>query len=899
MKIARSAAFAACLALLALPFSGARAQQHAAGGDPGVYTTHLSNGLQVIVVEDHAAPVVECAMWYRFGSLDETPGKTGLAHALEHMMFRGSAHISAGGLDDITERLGAQMNGQTDYDYTQFYFVLPADKLNVALTIEADRMRYALLRQSDWNIERGAVLSELDSDAGSPFFDLLSRVRAAAYPDEPNGRVPIGIRSDVVHATAADIARYYREWYAPNNAALVVAGDADHTTVFHEAEHYFGAIPARRIPAHHYVDPRPAKGAVVEAEFPFPFEVLDLAYAVPGDTEPGEPAISTLATLIANERSPFHRALVDSNVALAIDAESDTQLKGGLLNVFIVLNPGHTGEEAQQIFQTTMERALATGFSPSLVEQARSVTIAQRLFSEDSIQGFGDLAGYTYGIVGEHIRDEDARLAALTQQSLLAAARRYLRTPTVVGHLRPHASPRRSTSNTSSTAINDDFSTRVPNGPIIEPASIRRALRTPTTARSPLFPTTFTLPNGLRVIVQEKSDRPTFTMIGRIASSPAFEPPGEEGMVRLVSDLADYGSAAYPYDQRLQAIDDMGAQIDFGQNFDAKGLARDFDKVVAIVADGEEHPAFPEPWFSRDRGQIANSVAAEQEISGQAIDRLYNQNLLAPDDPALRRASAQTIASITRDDALAFATRYWRPDLTIVAVVGDVTPAQVRAAFERSFAGWKRDGPTPNVRQEPLPAAHAADAYIGTEANEVYVRLGEPAVARTSPDYDAFLVLNQILGASGAFESRLWQELRQKRGLVYAASSRLLADRYRGNFQVELEAAPQHVVSAVAFVRGELRRLQEQPVTATELAEAKLRLAGDALLAESSADGQAQQLLEIAEYGLPLSYYRDRNEELAHITAADVERVAREYLDPDRLIQIYAGPSGPWATEGR
>lgn len=894
MKSALIAAVAG-LSLAALPLS---APSQTTSSDPGIYTTHLRNGLQVIVVEDDSAPVVECAMWYRFGSLDETPGKTGLAHALEHMMFRGSEHISSGGLDDITERLGAQMNGQTDYDYTEFYFVMPADKLDVALTIEADRMQHALLRQSDWEIERGAVLSELDSDAASPFFDLLARVRAAAYPGEPNGRVPIGIRSDVASATAADIARYYREWYAPNNAALVVAGDANHAAVFAAAERYFGGIPSRPIPQHHYIDPRPARGAVVDAEFPFPFEIVDFAYAVPGDTEPGEPAVSTLATLIQNENSPFHQALVDSNIALGIEAESDTQLRGGLLHVFVVLNPGHTSAEAQQVFQSTMNEVLANGFSSSLVEQARAETISQRVFSEDSIGGYGDLAGYTYGIVGEQIHDEDSRLAALTPESLLAVARKYLSQPTVVGHLRPNAAPRPPASDKSSATITDDFSSRIPNGPIIEPASIRAALRTPTTERSTLAPTEFTLPNGLHVLVQVKRDRPTFTLVGRIDSSPAFEPPGEEGMIRLVSDVADYGSQAYPYEGRLTELDDMGAEVTFGQDFSAKGMTTDFDKIVDIVADGEEHPTFPEPWFSRDRGQIANSVAEEERISGEAIERLYQEHLLAPDDPTLRQANADTIASITRDDALAYVARYWRPDLTTIAVVGDVSPQEVRSAFERAFGAWQRIGETPSVTQDALPPAHAADGFIGTEANEVFVRLGQPAVARTSPDYDAFLVLNQILGASGAFESRLWQELRQKRGLVYSADSRLVSDRYRGDFQVEFEAAPSKVEAAVTIVKDELLQLQEHEVTPTELAEAKLRLAGDALLDEASADGQAQQLLEIGEYGLPLTYYRDRNQELASITAADVQRVAREYLQPQRLIVIYAGPSGPWAVQG-
>ncbi len=892
MNTARSAA--AVFALLLTSFVCARAE---ASSDPGIYATHLRNGLQVIVVEDRAIPVVECAVWYRFGSLDETPGRTGLAHALEHMMFRGSEHVSAGALDDITERLGAQMNGQTDYDYTEFYFVMPADKLDVALYIEADRMQHALLRQSDWNIERGAVLSELDGDASSPFFNLLARVRAAAYPDQPNGRVPTGVRADVARATAADIAHYYHEWYAPNNATLVVAGDVQHQAVFNEATHFFGAIPARRIPRHHYIDPTPARGAVVNAQFPFPFEILDLAYAVPGDTEPGEPAVSTLATLIENERSPFYRALVESNIALTIDAESDTQLKGGLLHVFIVLNPGHTSGEAQQAFQSTMNDVLAHGFSPGLVEQARSVTIAQRLFSEDSIAGYGDLAGYTYGLVGEHIADEDARLAALTPQSLLEAARRYLATPTVIGHLRPNASPPSVRSQKSSATISDNFSSRAPSGPIIEPAWIRAAVRKPTTARSPLDPTSFTLPNGLRVLVQVKRDRPTFTLLGHIAYSPAFEPPGQEGMERLVSDVADYGSAAYPFDERRRLIDDMGAQIDFGQDFSAQGRARDFDRIVDIVADGEEHPTFPQSWFLRDRGQMANSISAENHISGEAIDHLYDEHLLAPDDPALRRPDATTIESITRDDALAYVARYWRPDLTTIAVVGNVSPGQVRATFERAFGGWQRLGPKPDVHQPPLPPAHAADGYIGTESNQVYVRLGQPAVSRASPDYDAFLVLNQILGAPGDFESLLWQRLRQQSGLVYSVASSLHADRDRGNFRIELAVAPQNVQLAVSLVRRELRRLQNVPVSAVELQRAKQRLVGGDLIDEASAQGQAQQLLDIGLYGLPLAYYRDRGEELSRVTAADVQRVARRYLRPDELIQIYAGPSGPWSME--
>lgn len=882
-------------ALVATP-SLARAQAASDGiGDRGVYQTRLSNGLQVIVVEDHLAPVVHTTVWYRFGSLYETPGKTGLAHALEHMMFRGTPEISAGGLDDIVARLGAQMNGQTDYDYTNFLFDMPADRVGIALQIEADRMQHASLNQQGWSIERRAVLNEIDGDESSPFFNLLSRVRAAAYPGLPAGRTPTGVRSDVASATPKDIRTYYSEWYAPNNAALVVAGDVNHDTIFAMAKRDFGSIPSHALPKHATTHPQAATGKVVEAEFPFPFEVLDLAYAVPGDTEPGEPAISALSKLIANERGPFYHALVESNVALAIEANADTQLRGGLMNVFIVLNPGHTGEEAQQLFQATMNDALKNGFDPDLVRAAKLETLSERAFSADSIGGYGDLVGYTYGIVGERDRDEDQRLAALTPTDLLNAARTYLATPNVVGHLTPNDKPTRSSSQKSDAQASDNFSGRELSGPVVEPASIRAQLRKPTLARSKLAPVEFTLANGMHVIVQEKHDRATVYIGGSIASSPAFVPPGKEGIGRLASALADFGSEHYDFEQLRKATDDIGASVNLGQTFEARGFARDFDQLLNIVADGEEHPTFPDRWLNLQRAQIANSINSEQSISGVMVDRAYMQRLLAPTDPALRYPSQESVTSITRDDLLAYTKRYWRPDLTTLAIVGDVTPDQARRAVEAAFGSWNNDGTTPSTTQDPLPAPHIGHAYVGTDANQVFIQLGQPAVSRNSRDFDAFNLLNEIVGGSGYFESRLWQELRQKRGLVYSVSSEMKSDRDRGDFEIRLNASPDNVGPAIDIVRAQLERLRVEPVSPEELAEAKVRLVSEALLSEASADGQLDEVLQIEQNHLPLDYYKTLEQRYAGITAQDIQRVAKLYLQPDRLIEVFAGPLGPWA----
>jgi zinc protease len=349
------------------------------------------------------------------------------------------------------------------------------------------------------------------------------------------------------------------------------------------------------------------------------------------------------------------------------------------------------------------------------------------------------------------------------------------------------------------------------------------------------------------------------------------------------------------FTQRRTAIDLMGASVENGQSFSARGITSDFAKIVAILADGEERPTFAEPWFSLERSQLANSLQSQNTISGVMIDRAYLGLLSAPDDPSLRQATAYSVSNLTQADLISYAQRYWRPDLTTIAVVGDVSPDQVRSVLQSTFGAWADQGPKPDVTAMAFPPPHGGRDYVGTDASQVYVRLGQSAVSRSSPDYDTMLVLNQILGAGGAFESRLWQELRQKRGLVYSVQSSIEASRDRGDFKIEMNASPSRVVEAVNFVREELRTLQLHPVSQTELSEAKLRLVSDALLQEASSSGQVEQLLDIGTSDLPLDYYSTLSDQFARITPADVQRVAQKYLRPNELVEIYSGPPGPWS----
>jgi len=876
-----------------------------APGDPGargpaLTQATLPDGLRVIVVEDRSVPVVQTSVWYRFGSLDERPGDDGLAHALEHMMFRGTPSLSAAGLDVLAARMGARLDAETSYDDTHFYWETTPRELPVVLAVEADRMQHLSLAPDQWVIERKAVLDEIDGDMSSPFFNLMARVRAALFPDSPYGRTPLGVRADVARASVNELRRYYDEYYGPNDATLVIAGDVAASRALALARAAFAGVPARPIPARRPpVPPIPARGVHVSAQFPFPFDVVDLAYAVPGDAQPGEPAIATWATLIGLQEGPFYQALVRSGIALALEAQEDTQLHGGILHVFIVLTPGRSPQEARAVFQGVMDGLITGGISRDLAQAAVRMTLAQRRLAADSIAGLGDLVGYTYGIVGERVRDEDERIAAVTAATLRATAERVLASPAVIGELSPNdRPPARSSSKTGANAT-DDFTARVPAGPIVVPRAWMRTASAASPVRGVLHPIAFTLPNGLHVLFQRKTDTPAFVLRGTIASSPAFDPRGRTGIAQLASEVADDGSLHYSFDQRRRLTDAMGAYVTTGQTFFAEAPARDFERVLAILADGEMHPSFPSPWLEVVRAQTAESIAATEHISGVLARQALERMLFRPDDPSLRLPRRSDVEAIDREALSEYVRDYWRPDLTTIAIVGDLDAAAVRAAVEADFGGWSASGPRPSLALPPLLPPHAARAAIATDAAQVSVRLALPALGRRDPDFPALRLLAEILGGPGDYASRLFQDLRERRGLVYAVSCSLQAEADRGYLTIDFSTAPQHVRAALALIRDQLRALRRAPPSDREIAWAKSRLIAQTVLDEGSASGQADLLLAIVRDGLPLDADAALERRIAGISRSDLLRVARRYLYPDDLAKVFIGPPGPWSqSEG-
>jgi zinc protease len=898
MHFRRFAAAVCAVAILAWTTAiPVRAGAPAAGSNPVVpaHVRTLANGLRVVVLEDHAAPVAVVNMWYRFGSAYESPGKTGLAHALEHMMFRGTSDMSASGIDDWGARLGASVNAQTTTEFTRFDLVLPADRVDTALHFEAERMHDLKLAAADWNKERGAVLQEWAQDHSNPFFELSTGLQEKLYPGSALGSTALGAKADIEHATVADLRAYYHTWYVPNNATLVVSGDVDADAVFASAQKWFGAIASRPVPSVTLKQPKAATGVTLRTKAEYPFTVVDLAYAAPpsaGATE--DDSLRAVIALIAlqNARGPFRTALVDSGITLGFGLVPMMDRHVATFHAFLVVAPGHTAEQATRAFRTVVAESLAKGIDPDFIEAAKRSALTGLVYSKDSIAGLAGALGSAYVFPGD--RDPStfaAQIDAVMPEQVNAVARGVFASPNAAAVLEPTTTDPTKAKAPSDldSAVKDDFGGRVPDGPLVQPAWMRADLARPLALRSRVAPVETTLPNGLRLLVQRVKDNPTVFISGAMRRSATFEPAGKDGVAALASALMSYGSARYDYAAQHRLGDDLGASISFGSSFGAHGLARDFDALLAALADDVQRPRLPEDRFVLIKEQNVTTVQRRGIDPHYRASRAFAEALYPAGDPALRESTRETLSSIGIDDVRAFARKYDRPDLTTLVVVGDVDPDAVKASVTRAFGGWAANGPAPDPRLGPIPLPSPVRKLVETAAEDVSVELGQPAPADGAKDADAFLLADALLDDQ-SFASRLFREVREKRGLVYSIGTTYSSGRDRGTWTAHFRAVPSKVDAAEALVRDEVKRLQNELVDPEELRRCATRQAARALLAEQSTATILGDLMHIGSERLATDYYATLADRYAHVTPDDVRRAAREYFHPDSLVEVRTGP---------
>jgi zinc protease len=414
-----------------------------------VTTFRLDNGLDVVVIEDHRAPLVVQQIWYRAGAADEAPGQSGIAHFLEHLMFKGTEKIPPNQFSALIEAQGGDDNAFTSWDYTSYYQRIAADRLELVMDMESDRMRNLRMTEEDVITERQVILEEraqrTDSDPGAL---LGEQMRAALYMNSHYGIPIIGWRHEMEGLTRDDALAWYRKYYAPNNATLIVAGDVDPAEVRRLAEKYYGPIqPSEGIAPRlrPQEPPQLAERRLVLADErvsnPYVYRMYLAPERNPGDQKTAA-ALLILAELLggSGQTSVLARALqFDTQTAVYTSAFYDgTSIDAGSFGLYVVPAPGVSLADAEAAMDRTVEDFLAKGPDPAAFERIKTQIRASEIYGKDDIQGLANMYGeeLTIGLTVADIQGFDDVLGAVTVEDVMDAAHKvFNRNNAVTGWL--------------------------------------------------------------------------------------------------------------------------------------------------------------------------------------------------------------------------------------------------------------------------------------------------------------------------------------------------------------------------------------------------------------------------------------------------------------------------------
>ncbi|MGE5254172.1 MAG: M16 family metallopeptidase [Planctomycetaceae bacterium] len=864
--------------------------ENTGGGDEVLHAT-LENGLRVVIVRNTLAPVVTTIVNYLVGSNEAPEGFPGMAHAQEHMMFRGSPGLSANQLAGIIAVMGGRFNADTQQTVTQYFLTAPAEDLDVVLRIEAIRMRGVLDSERLWAQERGAIEQEVAQDLSNPEYVFYTRLLAHMFKGTPYAHTPLGTVPSFNQTTGAMLKEFYDRWYAPNNALLVIVGDVQTRKALAEVKKLFGGIPARKIPERPVIRLEPVTAETFPLKTDLSYGLLMLSFRFPGYESEDYPATRVLADVLSSQRGNLF-ALVPEGKALYTGFTLSTLPKAGLGYAVAAFPKGGDPSSLEKEVRKILEQGRRKGFPAGLVEAAKRNQITRAELKKNSVFGLAMAWSQALAVEGRSSPEEGVKaLQKVRVSDVNRVARKYLDPDhAVVAILTPEPSGKPVP--TKARRAVESFTPKQ-TGPVRLPGWAEKSLSRLSVPVSRVNPVVKVLPNGLRLMVQPESVSNTVSVYGHVKNTPDLEASrGKEGVDQVLDQLFSFGTTSLDRLAFQKALDDIGARASAGTDFYVQVMAGEFDAGVRLLADNVLRPALPEEAFKTVQRQVAATVAGLLESPEYLAGRALKAALLPADDPTLREATPATVSSLTLQEVKDYYRRVFRPDLTCIVVIGKVTPEEAQAVMERHFGSWTAVGPKPETLLPPVPPNRTSNTAVPDQSRvQDKVMLVETlGLTRASPDYYALELGNHVLG--GAFyATRLYQGLREKSGLVYYVESSFDVGQTRAIYAVNFACDPQNVSRARKIVEENLKIMQTTPVTPQELQQAKALLLRKIPLSEASEDSIAGGLIYRAQHDLPLNEPIRAAHRYLELTAEQVRSAFAKWLRPYDLVQVSQGPA--------
>jgi zinc protease len=858
---------------------------------PDITGATLKNGLRVVIVRNTLAPVATVQINYLAGSDEAPPGFPGMAHAQEHMMFRGSPGLSAGQLSAIIAALGGEFNADTEQTVTQYFQTVPAQYLDIALHIEAIRMRGALDSQKLWERERGAIEQEVVQDLSNPEYLLETRLLAALFAGTPYEHDALGTRTSFDKTTGMMLKKFHEDWYAPNNSVLVVVGDVNPDVAMASIRRLFDPIPSRPLPARPVFRFKPLKSQFFEMETDLPYGLALVAYRLPGYDNPDFAAGQVLSDVLGSQRGNLF-GLVPEGKALSADFDDIPLPRAAAGYATAAFPKGDDGRALITMLKGIIGDYVKNGFPPELVEAAKRREIAAGEFRKNSISGLA--SAWSQAIAVEGRDSPDADIEAIRKVSVAdvnRVAREYLVNETAVTAIltpRPSGKP-------VTAAVprgKESFAPRRTKS-VNLPAWAKKVLAEPSEIPMTKGRSVFTLANGLRLIIQHTDISKTVSIYGRIKNRPELEQPkGKEGVADVLDGMFPYGTTSLDRLAFQKALDDIAADESAGTSFSLQVLREYAERGVQLLADNVLQPAFPERAFKVVRQETAGELAGKLQSPSYLSHRALLKALYPKGDPTHRQATPETVSALSLEDVRTYYRKVFRPDLTTIVVIGDISPEKAVALIKKYFGKWRIAGPEPGTDLPPVPLNKTATVRVpdSSRIQDEVSLVQTLGLNRFNSDYYPLQLGLHVL--SGAFyATRLYHDLREQAGLVYTVDAFLQASRTRSIFGIEYGCDPENVSKARSVIERNLREMQQKTVSAVELRQARTLLLREQVLSGESTAGIAHNLLELSLEGLPLDEPQIAAKRYRNISEKQIKAAFSKWIRPTGFVQVTQGPN--------
>ena len=777
----------------------------------------LANGLTVIVHEDHKAPVVAVSVWYNVGSKDEPAGQTGFAHLFEHLMFNGSENLP-GDFFKYLQQIGAtDENGTTSNDRTNYFETVPAGALERALFLESDRMGHLLgaVTQGVLDNQRSVVQNEKrqgDSQPGGlSQYALFENLFPAGHPYH---HTVIGSMADLDAASLADVKRWFRDKYGPNNAVLVIAGDTSAAAVRPMVERYFGSIA--RGPVNH-----PAMASVptlaapksVELKDALAFTITSRNWVVPGLLSPDLAALDVGGLILGGlASSRLDKALVrDEKIAISVSSSVDTLQRASIFTLQSVAKPGTDPTIVAQRADAILADLIANGPTADEVQRAVMHEVAGRIRGLEQVGGFGGKAvslaeGQTYADDSDFYKKTLADYAAVTPARVRMAMQKWLRRPPLTITLSPGQRDAYAETKAATAAPKVDATLPKPNR-TPPPVGQLAALQWPVIERT-------TLGNGIAIEYARRSAVPLTQLALSFDAGNAADMPTQRGLAQLTMGLLEEGTARYSSQQLAEAEERLGVDINAGNSADRStvtmsALSPNFAPSLDLLTEVVERPAFNPADIDRVRVQTLTGIAQTLKDPTRVAQRMLPVVLYGPNHPygAPSGGDPVAIARFTRADVAGFQQRWLRPDSVKLFIVSDRPLAELTPLLEARLGSWTA-APTIARGVKNFPALHprpTASRVLLIDrpgAPQSTILGGQLLPVDPRSDTLALGTANDVLG--GNFLSRLNTDLRETRGWSYGVGSGATLSEKAVAFGVSAPVQADRTGESLAALTGDI-----------------------------------------------------------------------------------------------